>query len=294
MFQQVRSFFYSKNILEVDTPILGKAAPIDEHIDIMHVEDVGYLHSSPEYGMKRLLSSGLGDMFQMSHVFRLGELSSRHQMEFTMIEWYRLHLSYEEFIQECIDLISLFLGTLSVKKISYRQLFLNTLSIDPFNTSIAELEALLHSHQVELSKKSRWELDSLLHVVFGTLIEPHLKTEDLLVVDRYPLSQAALAQSIQEDGHDVALRFEIYAQGIELANGYSELTDKQEQEQRLLDANKKRLANGKKQLPIDKSFLNTLSTLPSCLGVAVGFDRLMMLRHKTTIQNVVAFSWEDL
>jgi lysyl-tRNA synthetase class 2 len=299
MLSKVRSFFSSKNILEVDTPILSHSAPIDEHIDIMSVDllgTTGYLHSSPEYAMKRLLSLGIGDIFQLSHVFRLGEVGRFHNPEFTMIEWYRTSLSFEAFIEETIELVRLFIGSYPYKYISYRNAFLKYAHIDYVNASVQDLLDCASSHEINLSSPNSWDLDSLLQLIMGSVIEPNLGNEEITVLWDYPSSQAALAKTEQKGEEKVAKRFELYFQGIELANGYLELTEAKEQKSRFLDSNEKRIKAGKPSLPIDELFLSALEKgFPECCGVAVGFDRLLMLKQNaTSLKEVLPFSWDEI
>lgn len=297
--QKVRSFFASKGVIEVDTPLLSFSAPIDEHIDIMKVDlqgRYGYLHTSPEYAMKRLLSLGIGDIYQLGHVFRLGEFGPLHNPEFTMIEWYRTQMAFDLFMEETLELIRLFLGNLRSAAVSYRDVFQTYVGIDYLKASLEDLVKCARSHGIELSSHSSWSFDDLLHVLVGTVVEPHLGKEELLVLTDYPHSQAALAQTELKGDELVAKRFEIYYKGIELANGYLELTDADEQRKRLVDSNEKRQKAGKDPLPIDEHFIQSLkSGFPSCCGVAVGFDRLMMLKHQTkTLGEVLPMAWNEI
>lgn len=297
-FQKVRSFFSEKNILEVDTPILSQSAPIDEHIDIMSVDLgnnlCGYLHSSPEYAMKRLLTLGLGDIFQMSHVFRQGEVGALHNPEFTMVEWYRLAISFSDFIEETVDFIRLFLGPLPHKTISYKEAFILFAGLDPFKASSQELLQCTLDHNLSLSSSIPLDKDTLLHLLMGFVVEPHLGINEIVVLTDYPASQAALAKTEMNEGNLVAKRFEIYYQGIELANGYLELTDAALQKERFEESNNKRRLSKKPELPIDYKFLKALSHgMPSCCGVAAGFDRLFMLKHRAkTLEEILPFSWK--
>jgi lysyl-tRNA synthetase class 2 len=272
----VRSFFEKRGVLEVDCNALRSASPIDEHIDVMQVHTgsgTGYLHTSPEYGMKELLSLGSGDIYQLSHVFRAGEIGPWHTPEFTMLEWYRLGFSFEEMIQETIDCILLFLPSLAVQKMSYIELFHNYLGCDYRITTTENLQALLAKEGITLSNTA-WDKETLLQLTLSHLIEPKLGKDHLFVLTHFPASQAALSKIVGES----CLRFEVYYQGIELANGYVELTDPIEQKKRLLCAEEKRRAAGKSPLPIDESFLAALERgLPECAGVAVGFDRLISI-----------------
>jgi lysyl-tRNA synthetase class 2 len=297
LFQRARAFFAERQILEVDCPALSQAAPIDRHIDVMRVllegGEEGYLHTSPEYGMKRLLALHIGDIYQLSHVFRDGEIGPLHNPEFTMAEWYRHGITFEEMIAETLQFIHLFLGDLPSSTISYREALLTHLGIDyPSATSATLLE---QAQQLNPSDAHLWDKDTLLQLLVSLLIEPKLGQNELTVLSYFPASQAALAKTTTRDGEPVACRFEIYYRGIELANGYHELTDPIEQRKRLEEANQARLQAGKQALKIDERFLEALDQgLPDCCGVAVGFDRLMLLRHnQTSLKEVLPFTWHD-
>lgn len=291
-----RDFFAKRKILEVDCPILTRAASIDAHIDLMPALYLGsetrYLHSSPEYGMKRLLSEGLGDIYQLSHVFRDGEFGQKHNPEFCMAEWYRLNSSFEEMMAETVDFIRLFLGDLPFKIYSYRNLF-KEIGIDYLNVSNQDLLDFLGSNvypEIDIEDK-----DALLNLILGNFIEPKLGFNELALLAYYPHSQAALAKTTLRDNEFVALRFEVYYQGVELANGYQELLDAKEQRKRFLESNQYRKKLGKSELPIDEDFLKALEKgLPECCGVAVGFDRLMMLRHQVnSLSEIIPFDWKS-
>ncbi len=266
MLAAVRTFFAHRYVLEVDTPILSKAAPIATSIDVMTVlfgnGDKGYLHTSPEYAMKRLLADHPIDIYQLSHVFRDGELSDRHNPEFTMVEWYRMGFSLQDLLDETIELIELFVGPQKITHYSYRDLFLKFAGFDPFD--------------VQEIPNPEWSVDTWLDYTMSFTIQPQM--QGLIVVDRFPPSQAALAQL--KDG--LAERYEIYFNGLELANGFHELTDPLEQRKRFENDLHERRALGKPDLPIDEPFLQALEKLPPCSGVAVGFDRLLMLKLQAT------------
>lgn len=271
---KVRKFFEERGVIEVDTNILSPYAPIDLHIDIMKVDmgggAIGYLHSSAEYAMKKLLAQGSGDIYQLCHVFRSGEISPFHSPEFTMIEWYRVGMSFDSFIDETLDVIRLILGPLPKEIFSYREALLKFGGVD--------LDGDLgKSTEIELSSRF-WDKDTKLDLLFTHLIEPHLGKGVLTVITDYPASQAALAKKAIVNGREVAKRFEVYFEGIELANGYDELTDAAEQRTRLIEENEARIAMGKECLPIDEEFLDALAMgMPESCGVAVGFDRLVKL-----------------
>ncbi len=265
MFQQVRQFFEERNVLEVDCPALSPYATIDLYIDVMSVSDCGYLHTSPEYGMKRLLADGSGDIYQMSHVFRKEEKGPLHNPEFTMIEWYRLQLSEAAFQNEVLDLIYLFIEKVPCQMLTYQEAYLKHTALDPFIASPSDFQDLASTNNLDIATES---------FLWSTLVEKHLQS--LTLIYDFPVAEAALAKI--ENG--VAKRFEIYSRGIELANGYHELTDPVELKYRLEFAEENRLKLGKQALPINPLFISALQKgLPECFGVAVGFDRLLMLQH---------------
>lgn len=297
MFRTVRSFFSARSVCEVDCPILSASASVDAHIDLIPASPVGgthYLHSSPEYGMKRLLSRGMGDIYQLSHVFRNGECGIKHNPEFTMVEWYRVGISFTGLIQETLDFVRLFLGELPSSIISYREAFQRFAGIDYLAASTEELITYLDQRKIPIYPNAIHEgKDALLNLILGSIIEPRLGQDELCALAYYPLSQAALAQTCMHGNEAVSERFEIYFKGVELCNGYHELADPTEQRRRLEEANIERKKLGKEPLPIDENFLQSLEKgIPDCCGVAVGFDRLMMLRHNAQhISDVIPFSW---
>ena len=300
MLSQSRAFFSKRNVTEVDCPLITKGASIDAHIDLIPIcfanKEKRYLHSSPEYGMKRLLSEGLGDIYQLAHVFRDGEISDKHNPEFMMAEWYRLNFSFLEMIDETIEYIRLFLGQVPFTILSYREAILKYAGFDYLSVDTDFLMNYLKQNHIEPYPGIEKEgIDALLNIVLGVVVEPHLGENELTVLSYYPASQAALAKTIDKQCEKVAERFEIYYQGLELCNGYHELTNAKEQRKRFLESNEFRLQLGKAKLPIDEAFLKALENgLPDCFGVAVGFDRLMMLRHKTKkIASVIAFDWSQ-
>ncbi|MGR3911827.1 MAG: EF-P lysine aminoacylase EpmA [Candidatus Rhabdochlamydia sp.] len=299
MLATVRTFFSTRNVIEVDTPLLSKSAPIDSHIDVMTVtfasRQKAYLHTSPEYAMKRLLCHYPIDMYQLSHVFREEEMSSRHNPEFTLIEWYRNHFSLPKLIEETLELIQLFLEPLTPQFLSFQELFLKFLHFDPFLVTKDELyQQALKTSSLPSPSSLSWDLDTWLYYYMGCIIEPQLK--GLYVIDAFPPSWAALAKIKQEGNITVANRFEIFFNGIELANGFEELQDPFEQRIRLQENNKERVKQGKPPLPLDEHFLAALEKgLPSCCGVAAGFDRLLMLHtNASSLKEVLPLSWDDL
>jgi elongation factor P--(R)-beta-lysine ligase len=299
MLSGARLFFHDRGLIEVDCPILSSSASVDAHIDLISTRAVAaqrrYLHSSPEYGMKRLLVEGIGDCYQLSHVFREGEYGTKHNPEFMMAEWYRVGFTFEQMIEETIEFIRLFVGSLPYEIISYRELLFKYAGFDYLNFSNEQLLEYLKDKNISIYEGALQEgRDALLNLILGNLIEPHLGKDKLCVLAYYPSSQAALAKTVKtKDAEEVAERFEVYLKGVELANGYHELADAAEQHERFKEANLARQSLGKETLPIDKNFLDALKKgLPATCGVAVGFDRLMMLRHNaSSIEQVIPFDW---
>jgi lysyl-tRNA synthetase class 2 len=282
---QVRGFFAARGVLEVDTPLLINHPVSDVHIHSARVAfgeaATHFLHTSPEYAMKRLLASGSGDIFQICHVVRARERSRLHNTEFTLLEWYRIGYSLGDLMAEveallratCVDLVGLI-----AEHISYRDAFVRALELDPFVASLSQLRsaaaALGLAGGVAPDDASR---DDLLDFLMTTKVGPNLGRNSLAFVYGYPASQAALARLDPEDAR-AAQRFELYRDGVELANGYHELTSAPEQRQRFERDNAERQRRGLPVFPVDERILSALAAgLPDCAGVALGFDRLLML-----------------
>lgn len=271
--------------MEVDTPHLIPFPSLDPNIELFQVEDMGFLHSSPEYAMKRLLAHYKEDIYQLGHVFRKDEKGKKHLSEFMMAEWYRIGFSFEEMIEETAAFCFLFLPRKEIEYLSYREAFLKVVSIDPFTASKETLEAFLQKQAIDHPFS---EKDDLLDLIVAYYIEPRLGKDRVSVLYHYPASQAALAKKQEKEYGEVALRFEIYYQGVELANGYDEVEDEKELRNRFIAENSKREKMGKQALPLDELFLSSLSSMPSCCGVSVGVDRLFMLAlGKSSIQEVI-------
>jgi lysyl-tRNA synthetase class 2 len=286
MFRNVREFFFSKGICEVDCPLMNRFASVDIHIDLIRAytgnpPETHYLHSSPEYAMKRLLVEGMGDIYQLSHVFRDNEYSMRHNPEFTMAEWYRLDYPFPKMIDETIDFIRLFIGDVPHTIMTYEDMFKKYAGIDYKKITEKKLCGYLKEKGINPYENIEEEgKDAYLNLIMGVVIEPQLGRDEIFVVYHFPASQSMLSKTTVNEGVEVAERFEVFYKGYELANGYHELTDAVEQRKRLARANKTRAELGKDTLPIDERFLGALEKgMPDSCGVAVGFDRLMMLRH---------------
>lgn len=280
MLKCVRDFFYAKNFVEVDCNALNPLPEIDLYIDPFEVPmPVGpsfYLHTSPEYGMKKLLSIGMKNIFQLSHVFRKEEEGRLHRNEFMMLEWYEVGVSLDHFLSCVTDLIFLFLQKTQVNILPYAEAF-KKIGIDPSLSQKAILRVAT-SLPVEVHY---WDKQSLLHYMWSFFVQPTLGYEEITIITEFPASEAALAKTIQKDGKEVALRFEIYREGMEIGNGYMELTDVKETKNRFFQIMENRVLYGKSTLPLNTEFLETTERgIPACCGIAIGFDRLMMLRNK--------------
>ena len=297
MLGRIRSFFASREILEVETPLLCKAGVTDPALEPLTVEHgtsitgPRFLQTSPEYAMKRLLASHGQPIFQLAKAFRDGEAGARHNPEFTMLEWYRPGFDHHKLMAEVAELVRYCIGRRELHTYSYRQLFRELLSVDPFTTTVAELQALARSRidtGAITGDKNLW-----LDLLMSHVVEPQLATRGLCFVYDYPASQAALAQISEVDGVLVGHRFELYVDGLELANGYRELTDPVEQRLRFDRDNLQRRDRGLVQRPVDEQLLAAMAHgLPQCSGVALGVDRLLMLATGyTDIRDVLAFDW---
>ena len=301
---QLRAFFAARDVLEVDTPVLSQHGVSDPHIESIGAEFVPdgaasgtamYLMSSPEYAMKRLLANGSGCIYQVAKAFRNGEAGRRHNPEFTMLEWYRVGYDLEQLMAEVAQLLDLLLlpalPNLDWHFLSYEQAFVQTLGVNPMLMSTAELQTLAQQH-IDLSMPEGTPRDNWLDLLMSHCVEPALP--QACFVYNYPASQAALARvDMDNNGHQVARRFEVYVQGLELANGYHELTDAQEQAKRFAEDNQARKAIGKSEMPADQRLVAALEHgLPDCSGVAMGLERILMLAHgKQDIAEVLAFDF---
>jgi lysyl-tRNA synthetase class 2 len=291
IYRQIRAFFNTRGCLEVDTPVLMPTTGTDVNIDSLEVAGVDpslYLQTSPEYAMKRLLAAGSGSIFQICHAFRKGEAGRRHNPEFSMLEWYRVGYDY----QQLMDEIELLITTLSLsrcefQRLSYRELFRQSLQLE---IDVITIEALRERCEklVPGTDSSELDTDQCLDLLLAMAIAPTL--QGYLFVYDYPLSQAALARPSEWDA-SVAERFELFYNGLELANGFSELTDAAQQRARFEEDNLERRSRGLRQLEIDERLLAALeSGMEDCAGVALGLDRLLMvLLELDSIDEVLTF-----
>jgi lysyl-tRNA synthetase class 2 len=295
-----REFFRDRGVLEVDTPALVNAPVSDVNIDSVRVELPGraglpmYLHTSPEYAMKRLLAAGSGDIYQVCHVFRGAERGRHHNPEFTMVEWYRLGFSLQQLMEEVAGLVCELLGReLPVEFLAYRDALRRHAGIDPLDGDHASLQRAAQALGLDATRAREAGRDELLDLVVGAQVGPALGAGRLTFLHRYPASQAALARLDSADPR-LALRFELYHQGVELANGYHELANAGEQRLRFNADLQSRRARGLPAADPDPHLLAALeSGLPDCAGVALGFDRVLMLASGSgTIDDVLSFAVE--
>ncbi|MEA5123443.1 EF-P lysine aminoacylase EpmA [Xanthomonas floridensis] len=297
----IRDFFAERGVIEVETPVLSQAGNTEPNIESFstrfsgHVDagaPVRWLRTSPEYPLKRLLAAGLGDCYELGRVFRNGEAGGRHNPEFSMLEWYRVGWEHRALAQETIALVQRALALVdreaTVQVLSYRELFVQRLGVDPLLDSIQALRAPLQAIAIDPQGLTR---DDWLDLLMTHCLQPGFAADTLTVVHDWPASQCALAR-IRHDDPPVAERFELYLGAYEVANGYHELNDAHEQRARFQRDNAVRAARGLPQLPLDEPLLAVLPQLPDCAGVAVGVDRLLMaMRGTTRIADVLAFEF---
>ncbi len=299
---RARHFFAARGALEVETPALVNAPVTDVQLDSIAVRSSGahstaplYLHTSPEYAMKRLLASGTGDIYQICRVFRGGERGPQHNPEFTMIEWYRIGASLEALMAEVGELVRELLQQPErpIHYLSYAAAFERVARIDPLETPIEALRNSAVAHGLAPDYAAQATRDDLLDFLMATVIGPQLGRGTLAFVHRYPVSQAALARIDPADPR-VALRFELYAEGVELANGFDELASADEQRARFAADRAERARRGAPDRGIDERLLAALEAgFPACAGVALGFDRVMMVATGAArIDAVIAFPVE--
>jgi lysyl-tRNA synthetase class 2 len=281
----IRAFFAERHVMEVETPLLCPYTVTDRYIESFAVPTPRgdyYLQTSPEYAMKRLLVNGSGPIYQICKAFRNEEASMHHNPEFTMLEWYRPGFSAEQLIAEIDELMQSTVHAKAAYCIDYQTAFIQTLSIDPLCCSQADLQQLIRSKDDGISEKLlASDKDSLLNYCFSQWVETEFDPEQPTVVTHFPASQAALAEINRNDPR-TAKRFELYYQGLELANGFQELTDPAEQRRRFVADQHYRQAHGLRVPAIDETFLEALATgLPACSGVALGVDRLLMAANES-------------
>jgi lysyl-tRNA synthetase class 2 len=296
-----RQFLRARGVLEVETPVVLSHTVTDVQIESLRLDrahGTRWLHTSPEYAMKRLLAAGSGDIFQVCRVFRAGESGPLHNPEFTLIEWYRLGCALESIMRETAALAAAVLAAGGAtagayEAVSYSQAFRAALACDPLLAPDAELAMLAQHHGLAASSVATATRGDLLDFLVATRVGPRLGRGRLTCLHHFPAAQAALAQLDAEDPR-TALRFELYLEGVELANGYVELAGAAEQRARFAADLAERRRRGRAEPAIDERLLAAMQAgLPACAGVALGFDRLVMLALGAAhIDEVLAFPWE--
>lgn len=299
---EIRSFFAGRGVLEVETPIASRAGATDPAIESLvtrwsapGARESLYLHTSPELPMKRLLAAGVGPIYQICKVFRDGERGRLHHPEFSLLEWYRPGWTYGELMDEVAELMRRALARpgLPAERLTYRALFLERLGVDPWLAGLPTLRAKALDLGISGCESLELERDGWLDLLLSHRLEPGLGRGRLTFLCDYPPSQAALAR-VRPGAVSVAERFELYLEGVELANGFQELTDPGVQEARLAVDLAARRLRGLAEPPVDQSFLAALAVgMPEGSGVALGLDRLLMARVGARhIDEVLAFPIE--
>jgi lysyl-tRNA synthetase class 2 len=298
---KLRGFFERHGFLEVETPILSADTVVDRHLDPFPVplavpgaKTRLWLQTSPEFAMKRLMAAGAEAIYQVTRAFRRHEQGARHNPEFTLVEWYRRGDSMAEGMQFLSALCAELLGMPPAKPLTYRAAFQEHLGLDPHSATVEELAAAARRHNVAAPQSLGHEdRDSWLDLLLVSLVEPHLGKRAPVILHDYPASQAVLAQ-LRAGDPPVAERFELYVQGIELANGYHELADPDAIRARIRTSNAARQADRKETLPEESRLLAAMQHgLPACTGAALGFDRLVMLAvGASSLSEVIAFPWD--
>lgn len=317
LLRRLRQFFDAHGFLEVETPILSADTVVDRHLDPFSVEisplansphpnplpkgegtiarrQRMWLQTSPEFAMKRMLADGAGAIYQVARVFRLDEIGPLHNPEFTLVEWYQPGDGMDAGMQLTGELCETLLNRGVSERISYREAFERYVGIDPHETDGATLAAVTKGLGIEApASLSLDDRDGWLDLLLVERIQPHLGVERPALLYDYPASQAALAR-VRPDNPPVAERFELYVDGIELANGYHELLDPAELRARNKQVNAQREADGKSVLPEESRLLAAMEAgMPAAVGVALGFDRLLMLAvGAKSIAEVVAFPFD--
>ncbi len=306
LLRKVRAYMDAQGVMEVETPMLSRSATVDIYIDSFATEfspighgtsQLCYLHTSPEFPMKRLLSAGSGDIYSLGRVFRNGEAGGRHNPEFTMLEWYRIGMDDRRLMDDVSGLLSSICNFREVKRSSYGELFEEHLGVNPYIATDEELSQLVREKVDE--RLQELERNDCLDLLFSRFVEPNLGSSNAEVLEGYfvydyPATMSALARfSTNRSGHPVASRFELFVNGVELANGYHELQDAKEQKKRFEQEQQRRQERGYDIYPYDGHMVNALvHGMPDCAGVAMGIDRLLMLMLATSnIADVLAFDF---
>lgn len=300
----LREFFHARGVLEVETPVLSTCGNTDPNIESFHVEFSGrtdgqprrrFLRTSPEFPLKRLLASGVGDCYELGRVFRDGEAGGRHNPEFTMLEWYRVGMDANALAAEAVEVLQACIALTGppacVVETTYRDLFIAMLNVDPHLADIEMLRSAAGAIHIEPSGLTR---DDWLDLLMTHRIQPTFPAQEIHVIHDFPASQCALAR-VRPGETPVAERFEVFIGSLEVANGYHELADAQEQGRRFSADVARRRSGGSFGPPVDARLLGALAHgMPDCSGVAVGVDRVLMhLLGTPRIADVLAFDFAN-
>jgi elongation factor P--(R)-beta-lysine ligase len=327
LLRRLRDFFHEAGYWEVETPLLSRDVCVDAWLDPFAVsldaENTAYLQTSPEFAMKRLLCAGADAIYQVTRSFRREELGPLHNPEFAIVEWYRRdedHFAQMEFVERLVRTLTRVRNDESGERfrsefrivdeseperflrLTYEEAFLRFVEVSPLEASTEELIQVARERGVDLPAGIERDRDGLLNLLLAELVEPGLKELGPVFLYHYPASQAALARTrTVPSARDprvsakVAERFELYLDGIEICNGYHELTDPVELRRRMERQNEKRIAAGKPSLPVESRLLQAMeSGFPPCAGVALGFDRLVLhCLGLTDIRQVIPFPFDQ-
>lgn len=302
LLREIRAFFDSRDFYEVQPPCLSRDCVVDAYIDSISIDarQMGlpslpgcerfFLQSSPESAMKRMLIDGAPSIYSMGPVFRAGEAGQLHNVEFTMLEWYHRDRDVDEEIELVQTFICEMLDVRQCDTTTYADAFLTHLGVHPLDVSLDDLHALVANVDQSLADSIRTDRDAMLDVLISDSIQPKLGVDSPVVLRDYPATQAALARVLPSDER-FAARFELYFQGIELANGYEELLDAEELVRRGHENNVRRQGCGLPELKVETSLVQAMRRgMPPCSGVALGLDRLLMLRMgETSLADVIPF-----
>jgi lysyl-tRNA synthetase class 2 len=283
---RLRQFFDERGLLEVQTPLARAYAVTDPHQRCFSLIDpanegvvAGYLQPSPESAMKQLLAAGSGSIYQICKAFRAGESGVNHRAEFTLLEWYRVGYDHWQLMDEVAELVNELLGPLTLERITWREAFVRYVDLDPAVAKPEALNARLPDSMriATLEASDEGQRRELLDRLLVSRVEPNLGRNCMTFLYDYPAGQAALAR-VRAESWPVASRFELYIDGLEIANGFHELKNAAEQRQRFEHDNRQRQREGNVEVALDEPLLSCLDRLPDCAGVAVGVDRLMKIR----------------
>lgn len=300
LYRQIRQFFIERDVLEVETPILSQAGVTDVHLASVQAQrhvhgkkQTHYLQTSPEFAMKRLLASGSGAVYQICKVFRDDEHGRKHNSEFTMLEWYRPQFSLKDLMLEVTDLLNVVLaerfGEVRPTVLSYKHAFIDRLDLNPLQATLQQLKDV--AHRVGLNLDLGDDCLAYIDLLFSHMVEPSLGFDTPVFLTDFPPELASLAKTkLDEDGELVAARFELYIEGLELANAYDELIDAEVLRSRFQADNTEREKLGLHVMPIDEYLLAALPNMSDCAGIALGIDRLLMVvMNQMKLEKVITF-----